>query len=254
MSKCHIFCCEICDKEYVTYYVGKRKCCSRACSKEFTRRRLERTCQQCGLGFVADHASDGKFCSHLCYGESLKGKKPSNYNPVEMTCKECGEPFEITRARIQTAKYCSTKCHDQARLDRVVINCDGCGSPFEVIKSQAYLRTCSRECHSKIMSGPNTHLWRGGQRQYYYGPNWKLQRVACRERDNHTCRVCGKKHRKGKRFFDVHHVRPFRSFGYKAGQNDNYLQANDLSNLITVCLSCHMKLERGKIFFQPNLL
>jgi DEAD/DEAH box helicase domain-containing protein len=41
----------------------------------------------------------------------------------------------------------------------------------------------------------------------------------------------------------VHHLRPFREFGYARGENENYLQANDLDNLITVCPSCHAKIE-----------
>lgn len=249
-----IFHCQNCGNEYSTYYDSKLKFCCRECQKEFTAKSHERACQQCGQPYIASPASAGKFCSHFCYGESLKGQKPNNYNRAEKTCELCGKVFFVSQYRADAAKFCSTKCHDQARLDRVMINCDGCGLPFEAIKSQSHLRTCSRECHSRIMSGPNCNLWNGGQRQHYYGPDWRSQRAACRARDNHTCRICSKKHQKGKRLFDVHHVRPFRSFGYKAGQNENYRQANDLPNLITVCLSCHMKIERGRIAFQPNLL
>ncbi len=90
-----------------------------------------------------------------------------------------------------------------------------------------------------------------------YGPNWETQRNAARERDQYRCRECGiaespplprgrgvrgegevqnKQHH-------VHHLRPFREFGYARGENENYLQANDLDNLITVCPSCHAKIE-----------
>ena len=41
----------------------------------------------------------------------------------------------------------------------------------------------------------------------------------------------------------VHHLRPFREFGYARDENENYLEANDLDNLITVCPSCHAKIE-----------
>ena len=44
---------------------------------------------------------------------------------------------------------------------------------------------------------------------------------------------------------DVHHVRPFRSFGYLPGVNEAYLEANRLDNLRTLCRTCHQRLERG---------
>jgi len=44
----------------------------------------------------------------------------------------------------------------------------------------------------------------------------------------------------------VHHVRPFREFNYQAGQNDHYLLANDLDNLITLCPACHHLAEVGQ--------
>lgn len=44
----------------------------------------------------------------------------------------------------------------------------------------------------------------------------------------------------------VHHVRPFRDFGYLPGRNSNYKQANELDNLVTLCPSCHRRAEEGQ--------
>jgi len=78
-----------------------------------------------------------------------------------------------------------------------------------------------------------------------YGPNWDAQRELARQRDGYRCRVCGAPERPGRRH-DVHHLIPFREFGYVPGENDRYRQANDLGNLITVCHICHTRIETSK--------
>ncbi len=75
-----------------------------------------------------------------------------------------------------------------------------------------------------------------------YGPNWQEQRAKVRDRDGFRCTVCGKPEPAGRQH-DVHHVRPFRAFGYVPGRNDAYREANKLSNLILVCRTCHRRLE-----------
>jgi DEAD/DEAH box helicase domain-containing protein len=80
-----------------------------------------------------------------------------------------------------------------------------------------------------------------------YGPSWEQARAKSRERDGYRCRQCGAPERAG-RSHDVHHIRPFRSFGYIPGENRNDRIANDLDNLITLCPACHQRAEatRGK--------
>jgi DEAD/DEAH box helicase domain-containing protein len=74
------------------------------------------------------------------------------------------------------------------------------------------------------------------------GPNWTQQRDRARARDDYRCQHCGVAERP-ERQHDVHHLRPFRSFGWIAGRNDNYRAANELDNLITLCPSCHRRAE-----------
>ncbi|MGD8792474.1 MAG: DEAD/DEAH box helicase [Anaerolineae bacterium] len=78
------------------------------------------------------------------------------------------------------------------------------------------------------------------------GPNWEQQRNRARERDNHRCRHCGLPERP-QRGHDVHHIQPFRTFGYVRGQNDHYLEANRLENLVTLCRSCHRRVEVDRL-------
>jgi len=75
-----------------------------------------------------------------------------------------------------------------------------------------------------------------------YGPNWQDQRQKIRTRDGFQCRQCGAPE-PGGRQHDVHHLIPFRTFGYVRGINDHYLGANRLDNLLLVCRNCHRRLE-----------
>ena len=77
-----------------------------------------------------------------------------------------------------------------------------------------------------------------------YGPNWQKQREAVRARDRYRCTQCGTPEVEGRQH-DVHHLTPFRSFGYVAGINEHYLNANRLENLVLVCRTCHKRLEAG---------
>jgi len=78
-----------------------------------------------------------------------------------------------------------------------------------------------------------------------YGPKWNEQRRRVRERDHYRCRNCGLAETPG-REHDVHHLLPFRTFDYRPGQNENYLAANALANLITLCPDCHHRLETAR--------
>ena len=83
-----------------------------------------------------------------------------------------------------------------------------------------------------------------------YGPGWQKQRKLARERDGYKCAVCGRPEPPegdGKsREHDVHHKKPFRTFGYRRGENENNLVANQLDNLLTVCPECHVRIETAQ--------
>jgi DEAD/DEAH box helicase domain-containing protein len=67
-----------------------------------------------------------------------------------------------------------------------------------------------------------------------YGPNWLAQRDRARARDGYRCQNCGIP--EAGRAHDVHHKIPFRTF-------TSYQQANQLSNLVTLCPRCHHRVE-----------
>jgi DEAD/DEAH box helicase domain-containing protein len=67
-----------------------------------------------------------------------------------------------------------------------------------------------------------------------YGPTWRKQQRAARERDDFTCQNCGTV--EDGRAHDVHHITPFRAF-------ETAEEANRLENLTTLCPTCHRRAE-----------
>jgi DEAD/DEAH box helicase domain-containing protein len=67
-----------------------------------------------------------------------------------------------------------------------------------------------------------------------YGPNWLAQRDRARARDGYRCQSCGAP--EGKHAHHVHHKVPLRAFA-------SYREANQLSNLATLCPRCHQRAE-----------
>jgi DEAD/DEAH box helicase domain-containing protein len=51
-----------------------------------------------------------------------------------------------------------------------------------------------------------------------YGPNWQTQRKLALERDGYRCRTCGAT--ADEFLLHIHHMRPFREYGYIPGQNE----------------------------------
>lgn len=99
-----------------------------------------------------------------------------------------------------------------------------------------------------------------------YGPDWGKIRERVRARDGYKCQLCGipedpstagldashlNPPLRAKRQHDVHHKVPFRAFIRSAqssrsipeGRDVALQQANRLDNLITLCPSCHKKVE-----------
>jgi DEAD/DEAH box helicase domain-containing protein len=78
----------------------------------------------------------------------------------------------------------------------------------------------------------NQGLWTSDPNDY--GPNWPTQRDRARARDGYRCQNCGAPEQG--QAHHVHHKIPFRGFA-------SYRQANQLSNLVTLCSRCHRRAE-----------
>lgn len=217
------------------------------------------TCLHCGKSFEVFPSrvkyGEGKYCSGECSGLAHRKTTPMDKVIIkEFLCKNCGKVF--TKRNLWTGKepqYCSRKCYRPIMSDNTHFarNCVQCGKPF-VSKGQGWRQAqnrkyCSRQCYALAHRGEGNCMWKGGHRDYR-GENWREQRNFARLRDGNICQICHRKQRKSEPAFVIHHIKPFRQF------NGDYLAANDLSNLITLCQQCHPRAECGKIAVPKRLL
>lgn len=241
--------CEQCGREFHADRHTTRYC-SQAC--HFAAHRVTRQCETCGVEFTVTcktaRRKAAKYCSLEC--AHIGRKDPSKRTGY--TCEWCGKEFEDWTYRQR--RFCSAECQGYGinanRPKRgkdpqyyATKHCEICGKLFE--RHRNYIdkaRFCSYDCMNYWMShyrrGPNHHSWQGGYTPNY-GPNWRKQRQRVRKRDRDTCQICGK--RAKRRHLDVHHIISFCEF------NGDWKQANKLSNLITLCKSCHRKVDAGKL-------
>jgi 5-methylcytosine-specific restriction endonuclease McrA len=228
---------------------GAVRFCSRECHFAWWKRQAweERTCEGCGCAFpFRVSAGPGRFCSRECRRRQVK-----------KVCEHCGRGYECAACFAEGSRYCSRTCKAMARgAERTrektrVVACGHCGKPLRrslFRLGQRRGQFCSYECRGAAVRGANHHLWRGGRIESY-GPSWPPARDATRTRDRYACKLCGVP-KPDSRHHDVHHIVPFRLFGYVAtGEhaNNRDVVANDLSNLITLCRRCHKRAENDHV-------
>jgi len=204
------------------------------------------------------------FCSKRCKGkwlsEAISGEKHRLWNKVKVECDYCGKKFLRGPAEVGYYKshFCSTECYGRWlsenvrgekcpawRGGKIEVRCDYCGEKLHRNRYEIEHRKihfCSSDCFGRWLSinksGEHSPLWKGGYRQL--GANWLKQSARSRERDHYTCQTCGRE--EDGKALDVHHIIPFREFGLV-----RYKEANQLSNLITLCRPCHVKAEKLEI-------
>jgi 5-methylcytosine-specific restriction endonuclease McrA len=239
--------CPQCGKDFYNP-ASKVVCCSTKCQYERLNTQEIRTCKQCGNSFKVRKNSNKECCSVACRG-MLQRKIDAK---VIRECKRCGKTFEMWTYRNQV--YCSMSCKNKhikspkrirepAKL--VTLECEWCHKQYTVHVAMnsngRKSRFCSRSCRSEWVSknnrGINHPRYIGGTKYADRGQNWFKQRKAAITRDNYKCQICGKKQGNKKRVLDVHHIKPFKDF------NGDYISANELTNLITLCRHCHTQVE-----------
>ena len=123
--------------------------------------------------------------------------------------------------------------------EQSAVRCAHCRLEIEVpawYAGQAQLHFCDASCRrawTEAMPSLEVCLGEASKRR---GANWELQALKARTRDSFTCQVCGVSEEELGRQLDVHHKIPYRSFS-------SNVEANKLEHLISVCPSCHSKLE-----------
>jgi len=200
---------------------------------------------------------DCPFCEYTTESElGLKihaGKKHEKSLRPSKPCDWCGEEFEYKKSHEEQRRFCSMDCkgsfqesewtnEDHPRWDGgdVTVECEWCGEDYEVAPhKQKDTRFCSRDCFgswkSHAWAGEGSPIWKGGYSKYI--GNWRKNRRKALKRDNNTCQVCGTEEKE----LHIHHIKPVVEFD---GDNPSM---HELDNLITVCITCHPKVEHGKI-------
>lgn len=212
-----------------------------------------RTCKRCGGGFY-DEKARRKFCGEC---NPNAGRLNGNWRGARdvAECERCGDEFEYYPST-KEGVYCSecvreadeflgTPYADIADAPRVRCECEHCEERFDVLESdyeRGNGRFCSRRCLARWTSenrtGEDHHQWleEGGT---YTGRWWSVRRRALR-RDQFRCQACRKTVSAMDRNPDVHHIEPVRRF-------DDPDQAHRLSNVVSLCRSCHRRAEEGEI-------
>jgi 5-methylcytosine-specific restriction endonuclease McrA len=199
-------------------------------------RRIKTQCIQCGNQIYRKpshvYRNTSQFCSRTCRGQ-YQSEHPRGKHLIEMVCKQCGVAFKTWPTRIKSGRrFCSVACHNihQTQLDlRVDLICKVCNKEYRRTFHQLTKRNssyCSTAC-SHEGRRRNLHA-----RNYY----WRSIAEKIRQRDKHTCRLCGKYQRSPR--LHVHHIIKASRFGVEGVK-----QANHPSNLVSLCASCHRKAE-----------
>ena len=110
-------------------------------------------------------------------------------------------------------------------------------------KAKQFISDDYRKKMSESHKGPKCATWAGGISSYPYPSSWTDSlKSSVRQRDNHLCRVCGRK--QNGRNHAVHHI--------------DYDKKNcNPNNLVTLCSSCHTKTisdrKKWEVFFKNGI-
>ena len=155
-----------------------------------------------------------------------------------MICLQC---FNLTKQKRN--KFCSRKCFHAFRIAtgynirpriRVKVKCYTCKKSLEIVPcliKKFKRHFCNNNCKAiwqRTRVGVKAARWKHGKARRGY--IWLTNRKKRLEKDKYICQICFKignavHHRKPPRFYKNHNL------------------SHRLSNLITLCSSCHRALE-----------
>ncbi|UYN89886.1 MAG: HNH endonuclease [Anaerolineales bacterium] len=223
--------CEVCKKvfQHKKYNKGKtRRFCSNACYYKI-HKIPQGFCKNCNKLFKqrALHGRQ-KFCTRACRWEFERKKTPTT------VCEHCGVKFSRSASifKYNAVRFCSVSCAEASgyrkttpryTVPRKITKCGNCGADFEH-RSTERRTYCSQACAGTLGRVRNPSYRRLKTK------GWVRLRLEIIERDR-CCRVCGSTKR-----LAVHHVIPWR-----ISHDDSP------SNLVTLCNSCHPRVESGLV-------
>lgn len=144
---------------------------------------------------------------------------------IKKICEKCEGKYEIQDWR--KSKFCSHKCANSRPNSSRFKKGYKESNEIKLKRKKALKGKIAGIKHWNYIDGRSKLV---SPRRY--GDDWEAVRMLIYLRDKFTCQKCGITMKENKRSLDVHHKIPFLvSFD------------NSLSNLITLCASCHKKIE-----------
>jgi DEAD/DEAH box helicase domain-containing protein len=157
-----------------------------------------------------------------------EARSESKVNLVQVTAEQAitggNKSFGEVTVTSQVIGYRKLRWHTHETLG--IENLD---LPPTDLQTTAYWLSLSEDTIQDLME---RGLWKNFPNDY--GPHWPALRDQRRAMDDYRCQICGIPEQG--RGHAVHHKIPFRSF-------TSAVQANQLSNLITLCPACHRHIE-----------
>jgi len=202
---------------------------------------MKKKCINCGKIFYKKPSDSKrywlkkKYCCIKCSG-TLFNKTGRND-----ICAVCGNKLWIIPYKDKCSKtgkhFCSRECANKL-VGKLKTGYHHTEETKQKIREARAKQIISKESYikrGKKFSGKNHWNWKGGisnNPEVTYGNDWHSIRIKIYKRDNYICQKCGIKcsGKMGKNLIQCHHKQPWRE-----GKNNN------MKNLITLCLSCHIK-------------
>lgn len=194
---------------------------------------------------------------------------PRSFETVSKAEDHCTQTHGIVKDELDwfNGTYEPSKDHTKVRpnsigttIDFEYVDCETCGASKTLSEYEIATRVvtfCSKKCRlayfAERFSGPNNPNWKDTPRQHYYGANWEEQRAKRIAVDSSECFSCGISNDRHRTIYSkglhVHHIVP-RSEFRDEGRLD-WEQSNRLTNLVSLCSSCHSRLEgKPEEFFE----
>lgn len=232
-ATCKIFTCEYCQQPFernVYPSLTNYRFCSPTCRNKARIKapKPPKHCKQCGKELVNPR---NIYCSRECAGYSLIGKVSTNPRKHHQdTIQIVSDLYPTTPLDIISELLGMSKS-----AIRNIAHKHGLKRTKEFMREHLYDPASER---MKI-NNPGAGRPRLKPRDAWRGSNWKQQREKTLKRDGYKCQICHKKVGRKSHDYGIHHIIAFRLF------DGDYEQANQLSNLVTLCRHCHDRVDRG---------
>ena len=197
-----------------------------------------KNCEQCHVEFIVSTKNQRqRFCTKACYDIWQRRQRQN------CACPVCGTSIILRPSEIRMRKTCSVACGTIQRAREherwITLQCDWCHKDFQrhrywKKKQHAF---CSRQCYGQWVSSTSrgeNHTSKRIATASFRGKNWKMQVRAALVRDEFQCIKCH-----AIEHLDVHHIVDYHTF------SGDYLAANVLENLETLCRRCHFHLHQN---------